>query len=426
MTTVEQLKTIVEEQANDAYRLFATENMVERENLGECAKFLSHPNILLVAGARRAGKSVFAQQLLRGRSHACLNFDDERLAGMKTDDLNRVLEAFYSLYGSFDTLIFDEIQNVPGWELFVNRLQRGNKVVITGSNATLMSAELATRLTGRHIDFALYPFSFREYLAHKAFAPNSTTKDAAKTKSLLADYMKTGGFPEAQKFGNRFLLRLYEDVILRDVVGRFPVKFVAAFKELANLLMSNVGCEVTYTRLRKLLGIKSVHTVRNYMEHLESSLLILRLERFSPRLKERMLAPKKVYAVDSGLANAVVCSATPNLGRQMENVVFVELLRHKAGDPRIEVFYWRNHQQKEVDFVLTEGGRATQLVQVSYSLDEIERKDREIHSLLKAASEFKCRNLLFVTWEHEGQEKAGSARIDFVPLWKWLCRKERR
>lgn len=418
---VDEIKRIIVDQRAAIEEKFIFENIIEREFLEYCRKFIAHPNVFVLSGIRRSGKSVFSCLLVRGESFAYINFDDERLYGFEAKELNNVLEAFYGLYGDINYLILDEIQNVKGWELFVNRLRINKKVIVTGSNANMLSKELATYLTGRYVDFKVYPFSFREFLKYKNIEPDIySTRSIAGIKNLLNDYIKTGGFPEVYSFGERFLISLYESIITKDVVLRYKIRYVKALKDMARLMITNYSSEVTFNKIKNILDVKSVHTVKNYFEYIESAFLIIKLERFSFKLKEQILAPKKVYVIDTGLIYSIGFQTGENKGKIIENVVAVELLRRKSHNPLIEVYYWKDHQQNEVDFVIKEKSKISQLIQVCYDIDDFKTKERELKGIKKASTELRCKNLLVITWEYEGEEESSEGNIVYKPLWKWL------
>jgi predicted AAA+ superfamily ATPase len=415
-----EIKRIITDQREEIEKKFKIERIVDRELKSHCEEYLKHPIALIVTGIRRCGKSVFSHLLFRDGDYCFVNFEDERMAPIKANELNKVLEAFYQLYGDSDRVILDEIQNVPGWELFVGRLQKNFKTIVTGSNARLMSRELATFLTGRHIDFILHPFSFREFLAFNGFEPNvNSTKDISKTKKFLEEYIDHGGLPEAFRFGKRFLLEVYDDVINKDILLRFRVRHVGAFKEMAKYTISNFSGEISFNRLKNTFGVKSVHTVENYVAFLESSFLVFTLNKFSEKFKEQILAPKKIYCVDSGLVNAVAFGTSENYGRLMENIVAVELKRKQAINPAVEIYYWKDHAGKEVDFVIKEGPRVKQLVQVCREIDSGTKK-REVRALVKAMENFRVKEGLVITEDFESRERVGNRKIVYVPLWKWL------
>ena len=417
---IEALKRIIKEQRKEIERKFKNEEIIKRENIDYTKKFLKYPNILTILGVRRSGKSIFSLLLSKQLkvNAAYINFDDERLIGLKTEDLNKILQAFYELYGDVELIVLDEIQNIKGWELFANRLRRTKKIIITGSNSKLLSGELSTHLTGRHIDFILHPFSFKETLG---FSPDIyLTEDRAKVRRQLSAYIRGSGFPEFRKFGSSIIVKIYEDIINKDCIMRHDIRDWSAFKELARYLISNFSSEFTYSKLSKVFNIKDVHTARNYVSYIKEAFLIVILERFSPKLKQQAIAPKKVYASDHGFCNFVSFRLSKDIGKIFENIVCIELLRKKAVNNNIEVYYWKDHQQSEVDFVVKQGLKIKQLIQVCYNLDNIKIREREIKALLKASKELKCKNLLIITSDKEEDETVENRKIKYIPLWKWL------
>ncbi len=416
---IEEIKKIIIDQREEIEDTFDKKRIINRElPKEELLKSLEHPNILAVLGVRRCGKSILSHMLIRGRKYAYINFDDERVFGIEAKDLNNVLQAFYEIYGTgIEYLILDEIQNVPGWELFANRQRRTKKVILTGSNAKLLSGELATHLTGRYVDFTLYPFCFKEFLELKGVKPDIySTKSIAGIKNALREYIKIGGFPEAHLFGKGMTARIYEDIIHKDIISRHRIKNKKTFSDIAKYLISNFSGEFTFGKLKNITAIKNVHTVKNYVEYLESSYLILPVKRFTFKLKEQMLAPRKVYCIDTGIINSIAFKFSEDIGKVMENLVAVELHRRKSYYGAAEVYYWKDYQQREVDFVLKEGGTIKELIQVSYASSENDIKEREITALLKASQELNCGNLSVITWDYEGD----IGEIKCKPLWKWL------
>lgn len=414
-----EIKAVVRDQKKEIEEKFAQERIIDRE-IGKLKDVLNQ-DVLVITGVRRCGKSILAHLWLKNKKYGYVNFDDERLFGIEAKDLNKILEAFYQLNGDVTDVVLDEPQNVAGWELFVNRLQRTKRVIVTGSNAKLLSMELATHLTGRHTDIVLYPFSFAEFLDYRAFKPDIyLTESAAKTKKLLEEYIEQGGFPEALKFGKRRLFWLYNDIISKDVVSRHNVRHIKALKELAKYFISNFSSEMTYNKLKNLLNVKSVHTVKNYTDFLEATYLVFQLERFSYKIKETMLAPRKIYVVDTGMINTLGFRFSENYGKLMENAVAIQLMRKKSTDPLLEVNYWKDYQQNEIDFVIKKGPNVKQLIQVCYNLGDCNTKKREINALLKGSGELKCKNLCVITNDLETEEKVEGKKIKFIPLWKWL------
>lgn len=416
---IEMLKSVITDQKKELEELLK-HNIIKREALDYVKPFLKHPNILVILGVRRSGKSIFSGLLAQelAEEFAYINLDDDRLIGLKTEDLNIILQAFYELYGNIELIILDEIQNIKGWELFANRLRRTKKVIITGSNSNLLSGELATHLTGRYIDFTLYPFSFKEIVD---FSPDiHLTQDIARTRNRLNQYMRESGFPEFMKFGSSIIERTYKDIVTKDCLNRYGIRNKKTFRELANYLVSNFSEEYTYSKLSHIFNIKDVHTTKNYVEYLKEAFLLVSLDRFSYKLKQQVIAPKKIYVIDHGICNFMSFKFSENFGRIMENVVCINLLRRKAINNKIELYYWKDHQQSEVDFVIKEEEKVEELLQVCYDVSNTTTKERELRGLIKASKELRCDLLTVLTWEYESREKVDGKNIAFVPLWKWL------
>ncbi|MDI6819850.1 MAG: ATP-binding protein [Candidatus Hodarchaeaceae archaeon] len=319
-------------------------------------------------------------------------------------------------------MLFDEIQNLDGWELFVNRLKRkGLNLTLTGSNSKLLSKELATHLTGRYLEIKILPFSFREFLETKKFEIGEMDLISKETRggllNLLTGYLENGGYPEVviKGYGRDYLKTLFDGIIFKDIVKRYNVRYSSKLYELALYLASAISKSASYTKIKNSLDFRSVHTVENYMKYLEEAYLFVTLNRFSYKLKEQLKSPKKTYCIDTGLANAVGFKFTENTGGTMENLVAIELIRRGS-----EIYYWKNHFGEEVDFVVKEGYRIKQAIQVTYVSSKKELERREMKALVKASKELKCRNLLVITWDYEGAEKYQDRKIKFLPLWKWL------
>ena len=417
-------KSIIKEQREELEKIEREEKIIDRDGLEEAKRYLTHPNILAILGIRRCGKSIFSYLLAKGKKFGYINFDDERLAGLKSEDLNKILEAFYELYGDIDYIILDEVQNVDKWELFVNRLRRTKKVILTGSNSKMLSGELSTHLTGRYLDKTLFPFSFKEFLRLNEFKQGKayTTKEKVEIIKLLQKYLEVGGFPEAHKFGRVMISRIYEDIITKDILLRHNISKKEEIKKLAKYLITNSSEEITYSKLRKILNIKHVSTISNWISYLVDVFLILKLERFDFKLKQQFIAPKKVYCIDSGLMNSIGFKFSENKGKVIENEVALELQRRKNDEDQPEIYYWKDHQQNEVDFLIKKEKNIEQLIQVSHISSKEEIREREINSLLKASNELKCENLAVITWDYEAEESIDKKTVRFIPLWRWLLK----
>ena len=425
------LKGIIQDQEREREKLFTTEKIIERESWGEKAlNALKYPNIFTVLGVRRCGKSVLSYLILKGKRYGYLNFDDEALYGIRRKDLNIMLKSFYELYGTdLEYIILDEIQNVEGWELFVSKLRRTKKVVITGSNSRLLSGELATHLTGRHIDFTLFPFSFREFLTYNDVSTAElrereySTDTLATAEKMLEDYISAGGFPEAHKFGRDMLKPIFGDIVVKDVVRRYRIRNISTIEALAGYLVSNSSNEMTYNKLKNIFDIKKINTIKNYVRYLQETYLVFIVERFSFKLKQQIISPKKVYCIDTGIIDAISFKSTRQLGNLMENLVAIELQRRKSYlNPPSEIYYWKDYQQREVDFVVKEGSQVKELIQVCYDIDDPKTKKRELNALIKASKELSCKNLQVITWDYEAREEFKDKKIKYIPLWKWLLK----
>jgi predicted AAA+ superfamily ATPase len=416
---------VVAEQAEERDALFRDQRLIEREIQPHWARFSDDPLVKVAMGVRRSGKTVFTHLLLRGEEYASVNFDDERLAYLDSGDLNDVLEALYEVHGDFRNLVLDEVQNVQGWELFVNRLQRaGKRVFVTGSNANLLSRELATHLTGRYVQMEVHPFSFREFLRWNDVKPGvETTKDRARAKRMLEDYMSTGGFPEVLRnpdLARTYLSDLYSSILVKDIVARRRVKYVRTFREMALDLVSHYSQTMTYNKLKKVHGLKSSHTAKDYAGHLVEAYLVHVLDKYSPKPKEVLSSKKKVYVADTGLIKALALTSSEDRGRMMENVVFLELARRRAIDPAMELYYWRDYQDREVDFVVKRGPRVEALLQATYATSVDEVDGREVRSLVKGSELMRNGKLQVITWDVDAVEEVQGNTVTYVPLWKWL------
>lgn len=421
----ENIKNIIIDQRATIDEKLKSKEIIERDGVDKCGKYLSSPNVVLISGIRRAGKSIFAHLLARKRKYAYINFDDERLIGAKTKTLNIVLECFYELYSDFEYLLFDEIQNIPGWELFINRLRDKYKIIVTGSNANLLSSELASHLTGRFVSFSLHPLSFNEYLRFKKAPlerlPVLGTKARSGIYSLFSGYLKHGGIFDYYKFGGDFLRELFSSLISKDIIARYKVKYPGQLEELAMLLVNYFGSKLSINKVGKTINIKSPHTTKEYLKYLENSFLVFTLNKFSYKVKEQLSTLKKVYIADNGLINALAFKVSGNRGRLLENLAAIELKRRGLRDG-FEVFYWDNYNV-ECDFIIKKGRKITAAYQVCYDLN-IKNRDREINGLTSALKEFDLKQGFILTDSLEEEIKSNGFKIKIMPAWKWLARLE--
>lgn len=380
----------------------------------------------IIIGVRRSGKSTLCHKVLlqHGVRYGYANFDDDRLANLRTEDLNTVLSCIYQIYGTDIKYIFlDEIQDVEGWHLFVNRLLRSNlHIVVTGSNAKLLSGELATHLTGRYNEIHLFPFSFYEYCAyHQIDLTSITTKAEAERKRAFMDYITTGGFPEIQNIRNKrgYVQSLMEAIVSKDIQRRFNIRNVDALRKIANHLINNVCQEVKYDDLAKILNLTDM-TTKKYVDYLRQAFLIQLLGKHSFKSKER-IRNSKAYIVDPGLQNnRDNAFAAENIGWRLENVIYIELLR-RCTNNFLDIFYYKESpRSKEVDFVVCNQDKAVELIQVAYDIDNAKTFKRETDSLIKASSSLHCDQLTLIAFTTTRDIEMAGKCIHFVSVIEWL------
>lgn len=401
---------------------------VVRQQLALAKKYLNSPLIKVISGPRRSGKSVFCLLLLKDKNFVYVNFDDENL--LKVNNYDKIVEAIFAVYDEPQYILFDEIQNLNNWEIFVNKLQRrGLNLILTGSNAKLLSRELASALTGRYLPLEILPFSFAEYLSAKDFFYKGEAVNLPENKgrilNLLSDYLQSGGFPEAVTTGidpNLYLNTLFDSILLTDIVKRRNLRLSADLYNLASYLMANFAQETSFTKLKNILSFRSVLTVQNYCRYLEEAYLIFPLSRFSYKFKEQLKAPKKTYAVDNGLISAKSFQFSPNIGRLMENAVFLQLIR-KGFSPGKNLFYYQSKTGRETDFILRKGAEVETAIQVCRSFVSPGIQVRETAGLLAAGKELGAKELLIITWDEEKEEESKGKKIVYMPLEKWLLRR---
>lgn len=412
------LKEIVVEQGKSLKKL---EKGTKREAMAKIEKYSRLPQAVVLAGIRRCGKSTLLRQTLDMvvRDGYYVNFEDERLLDFNVRDFNDLYEILIETYGEKKIFLFDEIQNVAQWERFVRRMyDTGHKFFITGSNASLLSRELGTKLTGRYVSCDLFPFSFREYLKFVKYDFNKEdfyqTGKRAALKKHFNDYLEKGGMPEYLRYGDKEALKkVYNDVLYRDVAAKYSIEDIKSLRELSFYLISNLSSSYTFNSLKKFLKLGSFNTVKNYINHLEDSFLFYSVELYSPSLKKQMVSPRKIYCADNGLADSVAFKFSADKGKYLENLVFLELKRREK-----EVYYYKTENNFEVDFFLR--GKKKELIQVSWNLADKKTKDRELKALLEAMDELKLNRGLVLTDDDEETLKHGKKTIEIKPVYKWL------
>ena len=395
-----------------------------RENQEERESFLASSLIKLITGPRRAGKSVSALLLLRDRNFAYLNFDDELLLEKFDEDL--VMQALAEVYPNFEYLLLDEIQNLEHWDMWVSKLyRRGCNLIITGSNAKLLSSEMATALTGRYLEMEVLPFSLSECLRLKGQSATAELPDErARLMLQTEDYMHYGGYPETvnnREITESYLRSLFDSIILKDVARRYNIRKTAELYKMGTYLVSMFGNPFTYSSLTDDLGFSSKSTVQKFCDYLQQTFLFFFLPRYNNKLKLMQKAPQKVYVVDNGFMASSAFQTSENRGRLLENLVFTELLRRKkrVGD---NIFYYRSRNDRETDFVIREGFNITQLIQVCFDLSNKKTEKREVDAITECAAELGCNNLLIITWDQEMTIQKGNTEINVVPYYKWCLR----
>ncbi len=388
--------------------------------------------ILAIVGPRRAGKTYFMFSLIRKlkkKNLVYVNFEDYRIKGREIDltlFLKLANEIFKPKY-----FFLDEIQNLRDWSSFVRTLHdKGFRVIISGSSSKLLAREIATQLRGRYKNVFIFPFSFEEFLAFKGFKTEEKMSEMRKGELLrnLREYLKFGGFPEIikkeeEKEKIEYARTLFETIFYRDVIERFKIRDLGIADIFSKLLISNFSSHFSISKVEKYFRSKGIRiskkTVSNYLKYFESAFFCFAFEKMSPKTRERVGQPRKLYSIDNIFYN-LLPKFSEDLGKLMENLVAIKLFKVKSSNPLIDVFYWKDYQQREVDFVLKEGLKVRQLIQVSYvsGKDEIER--REIKGLVKGSEVLKCKDLVLITWDLEDELKLGRKKVKCFPLWKWL------
>jgi predicted AAA+ superfamily ATPase len=399
---------------------------LKRIDIALQADYLATGLIKLITGPRRAGKSVLSLQLLKDENFAYLNFDDDKL--LKNFDEDAVMQSLNEVYPGYRFLFLDEIQNLPDWELWVNKLyRRGVNLIVTGSNAKLLSREMGSSLTGRYIKIAVFPFSFSEFLHfHEATLPGQgvyTPIETGVILNYLNSYMLSGGFPEIvlnPSLLRNYLSSLFDSLLLKDILKRFQIRQAQQLYDLANYLVSNYTNPYTFNQLKTDLNFNSVATVQKFIGYLEEPYLLMNLTRYAAKIKIQQKSPKKSYIIDNGFVKARSFELSPNYGRLLENVVFIELLRRDF-QSGLDLFYYRTKNDRQIDFLCRKGHQVEQLIQVSYDISQSKTLKREIDALAEASSELQCDNLLLITWDKEDVIINNQLTIHLIPAYKWLC-----
>ncbi|MFO7851078.1 MAG: ATP-binding protein [Bacteroidota bacterium] len=362
----------------------------------------------IISGVRRCGKSTLARQYLKDTSPVFyIRFEDINLTGFELRDFLKAEEIFREISEGKGIWFFDEIQNIAGWEKYVRQLvDRGDKVIITGSNANMLSRELGTKLTGRQLSTELYPFSYAEFLK---------LRKKKHSISLFDEYLGGGGFPEYLKSNDKEILRnLLQDIFYRDIMQRNELRSETSIKILLHHAISNIGKLSSYHKLKDLIDVGSVNSVSQFINHYEAAYVLFEVRKYDYSLRKQMVNSKKLYCIDNGLINQNAFSFSENRGRMLENLVFLQLKRENK-----EVFYHKG--KKECDFVIKQGSRIKEAIQVCYELNT-DNEEREIEGLLEAMKLHGLKEALLLTHNEEDKLKINSGLIRILPVWKWILK----
>jgi predicted AAA+ superfamily ATPase len=414
--------------------------LLRQDYLDRLHALFTSNQVITITGPRRAGKSFIMRQMAKSlidkgynpKNIMHVNFEDPRFTESGVLFLEKIFTSYQEYIAPTDTpvLFLDEIQEIEGFEKWVRMMHELSKakIIISGSNARLLSRELGTLLTGRHLDLTVFPLSFSEFLSFNNVMVgrrNDLFSPETEIKGLLRKYIEFGSFPEVtlSEQKKEILLTYFEDVITKDLLRRFKIRKPQDLRSLIKYYLSNASSLSTFKAIERSLEI-SITSVKNYTGYVEQAYLIFPLKRFSFKVKEQEKSPRKIYAIDTGLCNAVGFRFSDNLGKLAENVVFMALKRKQVLNPAIEIFYWKDVHHREVDFVVKEGLKVKKLIQVCWDLRDERVKNRELRSLSKAMREFNIDTATIITEDTEGEEKPHDNKIQLIPLWKWLLTEE--
>lgn len=414
------MKTIILNQRKERDELISRPYLTRRNSLDIDLLLNSHL-IKLITGPRRVGKSTQALLMLRNKNFAYLNFDNQPL--LDAWDANLVMRTLEDVYPEYDYLLLDEVQNLAGWDLWVSELYRqGKNLIVTGSNAKMLSSEMATVLTGKYLQVEMLPFSLEEFFDWNKLDLHALKAEQESDAIVLADdYMRNGGYPEvvaSRQLTRSYLDTLFDSIVWKDVAKRHKVRNVTDLNNLAMYLVTNFCNPLSANELTEELGFSSVNTTKKFMDYLHEPYLFYYLPRYNNKLKLMKKAPRKVYVVDNGFVAAKAFSLSDNLGRLLENQVFIELIR-RGYDVDRTLFYYRSRNDKEVDFVLRKGTHIKRLVQVCYDMSSAKTEKREVDSIIECAGELKCNNLVIVTNNDERIIEKEGYSISVVPISKF-------
>lgn len=393
--------------------------------------------IITIIGPRRAGKTFFLYQIMKKflaegadiRDFVYVNFEDERILPITAAELNLILDAWHELHdrGTRPFLFFDEIQNVTGWENFVRRLvDQGHNILVSGSNSKLLSSDIAVALRGRTLTYALFPFSFREFLESRAIKLEKNILYSPKrhrVQQLFENYLATGGYPEVVQLENdqtrtRILQDYFHAIFYRDLVERYRIKHFELLRQWLGILMMNIASQVSFRKIEndfKSRGMRiSSSTLATYSRYVEDIFFGFFVEMYSESVRQRQINPKKFYLIDQGLHNYLTLAFSANKGRVLENLVYLELKRRSR-----EIYYYRTKTGAEVDFLVRDE-TGVRLIQVCYDLANIETANREKKALAQGMKELGLKTGLILTYSEKRDEEDEKGTIFLRPVWEWL------
>lgn len=415
------MNTIIQNQRKERDELLARPYLMRKSNT-DIGVLLSNPMIKLITGPRRVGKSTYALLMLQGRNFAYLNFDDNLLLSAWDEEL--VMRTLDEVYAGYEYLLLDEVQNLKDWDVWVSKLyRRGKNLVITGSNAKMLSSEMATVLTGRYLQVEMLPFSLSETMEWKGVSTGGDENARQTEMTVIADdYLRNGGYPETidmRSITRSYLSTLFDSIIWKDVAKRHNIRNITDLNNLALYLLSNFCNPLSANDIAREISMMSVTTTRKFMDYLHEPYLFYYLPRFNNKLKLMKKAASKVYVIDNGFVAAKAFNLSENLGRLLENEVFVELLR-MGYKVETTLFYYRSRNDREVDFVTRQCTRIERLIQVCYDMSSPKTEKREVDSLIECAGELKCNNLMVITNNDEREILKDGYNIKVVPFVKFV------
>lgn len=403
-------------------RLKSNIGLIERDIMAVAREALISDNrVLVVTGMRRTGKSTLVQQLMSKVSKCCyFNFEDEKLLEFTIEHFGELQESLLEVYGPSDFWFFDEIQNIDRFEVAVRRMQdSGKKIVLTGSNSSMLSMEFGSKLTGRYKQIELFPFSFNEYLKYKNVSLEEKDFYLPERKVILKSHfmqwLEEGGLPEYLHFNDREYVRtLFDNILYRDIIVRYGIRRHREFRELVQLLVSNLSLPVTFSSLQRSIGLSNSETVKEYMGYLSNAYVFYELRQYHDSLKKQLRNPRKVYLNDPAFHNLIGFRNSQNLGRKLENAVYLALRR-------TSLEFYSYNGKGECDFILFDQKRNVQAIQVCYTLLP-ENENREIAGLLEAMQYFGIKAGTILTLDQEFEKINEEKKISIIPVWKWLLK----